>query len=89
MVFKISSRLQLPEQGISVVDEGLKGVGVLAVARHDRLRLGLERRRGQSGNVAVLLGLEGAQQEVLKHDSIEHNWFDFRLAFHFPILSQL
>ena len=68
MVLKSSSRLQLPgalQQGIPVQDERLKGVGVLAVAGHDRLRLRVARRRGQSGDVAVLLRLEGAQEEVL------------------------
>ena len=86
MVLKSSPRLQLPQQGISVVDESLKGIGVLAVARHNRFRLRLERRWGQPGDVAVLLGLQGTQQEVLGHESIGHNWFDFRLAYHFPIL---
>ena len=65
MVFKGPPRLELPEQGVPVQDKCLQGIRVITVAGQYRLRFRFDRRRGQTGNVAVLLGLEGAQEEVL------------------------
>ena len=65
MFLRGPARLQLPEQGVPVQDERLQRVRVHVAAREDRLRRGLGRRRRQSGDVPVLLGLEGAQEEVL------------------------
>ena len=57
VVLRGPARLQLPEQGIPVQDERLQRVRVHIGAREDRLRRGPGRRRRQSGDVPVLLGL--------------------------------